>query len=247
MTTPSDVTVSDTQSETWKPLPAPFSKYEWSADGFGPGQRPIRRVGGKPLAVTPGNRGYLLVKLYDDSGKQQTKTVHSLILLGGTGKPCPPGKESRHLDDDPLNNRWRPGSTDDEVRAAGGNLVNGTGPENAADKYRRGLPRTPAATHPCINHDRCGGLVVNAGRRCLPCAREVGVQAAAMLDAGVNLRDVTARLGYQTPEWVHKLARNHGGYAGSLGTALAQQPPWTRRVTARAAATLRSGFGLRKR
>ena len=69
------------------------------------------------------------------------------------------------------------------------------------------------------------------------------MQAADLLNGGVNLKDVTARLGYQTPEWVHKLARNHGGYAGSLAVALAQQPPWTRRVTHRASATLRSIFG----
>jgi hypothetical protein len=183
-----------------------------------------------------------MVKPYDDDGKRQTRSVHSLVLLGGAG-PCPAGLQSRHLDDDPLNNRWAPGATDDEIRANGGNLAYGTGPQNAADKYRRGLPRTPAATHPCINHARCGGLVANPGRRCLPCAQEVGVQAADLLNKGVNLKDVTARLGYQTPEWVHKLARNHGGYAGTLAVALAQQPPRSRRV----AATLRGYFGRGRR
>ena len=244
MTTPSDVTVSDQHAETWKPLPAPFSKYEWRADGFGPDQRPIRRADAAAgLATTVSNHGgYLMVKPYDDDGKRQTRSVHSLVLLGGAG-PCPAGLQSRHLDDDPLNNRWAPGATDDEVRANGGNLVYGSGPQNAADKYRRGLPRTPAATHPCINHDRCGGLVANPGRRCLPCAQEVGVQAAALLNKGVNLKDVTARLGYQTPEWVHKLARNHGGYAGTLAVALAQRPPRARRVTA----TLRGYFGRGRR
>lgn len=240
--TASEITASEQQAETWKPLPPPFSKYEWSPDGFGLDQRPIRHAGtGNPLDVTLSNRGYPQVKPYDDGGRQRTKTVHSLVLLGAVGPP-PPGQECRHLDDDPLNNRWRPGASDDEVRANGGNLVYGTKPQNAADKYRRGVPRTPAATHPCINYARCGGLVVNPGRRCLPCAKEVGAQAAAMLNAGVNLRDVTARLGYQTPEWVHKLARNHGGYAQPLAVALAQQPKWSRRVTRRASTTLRSIF-----
>ena len=244
MTTPSDVTVSDQRGETWTPLPAPFTKYEVGRSGYGPDQRPVRRIGSDPLKPQLSNRKYLLQKLYDDDGKQQTKTVHSLVLLGHAG-PCPPGQESRHLDDDPLNNRWAPGSTDDEVREAGGNLVYGTKRQNAADKYRRGLPRTPAATHPCINHARCGGLVVNPGRRCLPCAKEVGVQAAAMLDTGVNLEDVTAQLGYQTTEWVWKLARNHGGYTGTLAAARSQHPPWTRRVTLKASVTLRSIFGRR--
>lgn len=244
MTTPSDVTVSDQHGETWTPLPAPFSKYEWSPSGFGPDQRPIRRAGRKPLATTVNNHGgYLMVKVYDDTGVRQTKTVHSLILLGGAGL-CPPGQESRHLDDDPLNNRWAPGATREEVQAAGGNLMYGTKPQNAADKYRNGRPRTaPAAAYPCINHDRCGGMVVNPGRRCLPCAKEVGVQAATMLNAGVNLEDVTVRLGYQTAGWVYKLAVDHGGYAESAAHARAQQPRWTHRVTA----TLRGYFGRGRR
>lgn len=232
MTTPSNVTVSDQRGETWTRLPAPFSKYEWSPDGFGPDQRPIRRIAGKPLATTPNNHGgYLMVKPYDDDGKQQTVTVHGLVLLGATGVPCPAGLESCHLDDDPLNNRWRPGDTDDEVRAAGGNLVRRTKKQNAHHKFLNGRQAALVPTHPCINHERCGGLVVNPGRRCLPCAKEVGVRAAAMLNAGVNLADVTAALGYQTPGWVHKLARNHGGYTGTLTAATAQHPTWTRRVT----------------
>lgn len=244
MTTPSEITGSDQQAETWTPLPSPFGKYEVSFDGFGPDQRPVRRIGGKPLATTPGNHGeYLWVKPYDDDGKQQTVPVHQLVLLGGTGVPCPPGMESRHLDDDPLNNRWRPGATDDEVRAAGGNLVRGTKKQQAADKFRNGRPKAPVPTHPCVNFIRCGGMVVNPGRRCLPCAKEVAAQAAAMLNAGVNLEVVTERLGYQTSEWVHKLAVRYGGYTGSLAAARSQRQSWPRRVTYRAAVTLRSLLG----
>ena len=43
--TASEVTASDQQAETWKPLPPPFSKYEVSRDGFGPDQKPVRRIG----------------------------------------------------------------------------------------------------------------------------------------------------------------------------------------------------------
>lgn len=243
MTTPSDVTASDQRDVTWTRLPLPFTKYEVSFDGYGPDQRPVRRTGGNPLATTVNNHGgYLMVKPYGDDGKRQPVPVHQLVLLGGTGVPCPPGLESCHLDDDPLNNRWRPGDTDDEVRAAGGNLVRRTKKQNAHHKFLNGRPKAPVPTYPCINHDRCGGLVVNEGRRCLPCAKEVGRDAAAMLNAGVNLEDVTARLGYQTPEWVWKLARNHGGYAGTLAVARSQHPPWTHRVTA----TLRGYFGRRR-
>ena len=48
MTTHSDVTASDRQAETWTPLPAPFTKYEVSRDGFGLDQRPVRH----PAAAT---------------------------------------------------------------------------------------------------------------------------------------------------------------------------------------------------
>ncbi len=238
MTTPSDITGSDQQAETWTPLPPPFSKYEVSPGGSGRDQRPVRRIGGKPLATTVNNHGgYLMVKVYDDTGTRQTKTVHSLVLLGCAG-PRPPGQESRHLDDDQLNNRWAPGATREEVQAAGGNLMYGDKVANTRDKADNGRPAAVAKVHPCVNYIRCGGMVVNQGRRCLPCAQEIGRQAAAMLNAGVNLEVVTARLGYQTPEWVHKLARNHGGYTGTLAAARSQHPRWSQRVSV----TVRSFF-----
>jgi hypothetical protein len=244
MTTPSDVTVSDQHGETWTRLPAPFSKYEWSADGFGPDQRPIRRAGAATgLATTVSNSGYLQVKPYDDDGKRQTIPVHQLILLGGTGVPCPPGQESRHLDDDPFNNRWRPGATDDEVRAAGGNLVRGTKKQNTRDKADNGRPSVAPKPFRCVNHARCGGMVANPGRRCLPCVTEVGAEAARLLDSGMGLDRVTRRLGYSNPEWVHKLARTHGGYCGTIAAARAQRLPWTRRVNVTVRNILRLGSG----
>ena len=154
MTTPSEVTASDQQAGTWKPLPPPFSKYEWRADGYGPDQRPVRRIGAAAgLATTVSNHGgYLMVKPYDDGGKRQTRSVHSLVLLGGAG-PCPPGQQSRHLDDDPLNNRWAPGATKEEIQAAGGNLMYGTPPQNAQDKYDRGAAQDPRS-HPPVHQPR---------------------------------------------------------------------------------------------
>ena len=229
------MTDSDQRAERWTPLPVPYSKYEVFSDGFGPDQRPVRKIGRDPLATTVSDHGgYLYVKPYDDNGKRQTKSVHSLVLLGFAGE-CPDGMESRHLDDDPLNNRWRPGSTDDEVRAAGGNLVRGTKKQQHADKVANGNPPQMPRTFPCVNHGRCGGTVANPGRRCLPCAAEVGRRAAAMLEAGQSLGTVTARLGYKSERWVHGLARDHGGYGGTLAEAQAQRQPWSRR----AAATLR--------
>ena len=243
MTTPSDVTTSDQHAETWKPLPAPFSKYEWSAAGFGPDQRPIRRTGAATgLATTVSNHGgYLMVKPYDDDGKRQTKTVHSLVLLGAVGPP-PPGMESRHLDDDPLNNRWAPGLTREDVIAAGGNLMYGDKIQNAQDKFDNGHPRAapPLPPRACV---RCGGLFTAKGRRCPACLVTIGQQAAAMLRAGMNIGVVTLRVGYRNEEWVHQLASRNGGYTGSLAEAQAQGRSWSQRVMA----TLRHGLRIGRR
>ncbi|HEV2374583.1 MAG TPA: hypothetical protein VGS19_20775 [Streptosporangiaceae bacterium] len=234
------MTGSDEWAERWTPLPAPFSKYEVFSDGTGPDQRPVRRIGAAALSTTVNNHGgYLVVKPYDDGGKRQTKTVHSLVLLGFAG-PCPPGMESRHLDDDPLNNRWRPG-TEQEARSAGGNLVYGTKRQQHADKVANGNPPVVPKSFPCVNHVRCGGMVANQGSRCLPCAAEVGRRAAVMLGAGMNLGTVTRRLGYKSQRWVHGLARDHGGYTRTLAEAQAQREPWLRRVTSAARHCARLG------
>lgn len=239
--TASEVTASDQQAGTWRPLPPPFTKYEWCDSGYGPDQRPIRRIGTVTgLATTVSNHGgYLMVKPYDDGGTRQTRTVHSLVLLGGAG-PCPAGLESRHLDDDPLNNRWAPGVTREEVQAAGGNLMYGTKPQNAQDKFDNGHSRAapPAPPRPCV---RCGGMFTAKGRRCPACVTAIGQQAAAMLRAGRNLDVVTLRAGYQNQEWVHKLACRHGGYTGSLEQAQAQGRSLSHRVMATLRHRLRIG------
>jgi len=51
--------------------------------------------------------------------------------------PCPDGQQVRHLDGNPLNNRWAPGETDEEVIAAGGNLRYGTPKESCKDRDER--------------------------------------------------------------------------------------------------------------
>ena len=67
------------------------------------------------------------------NGKNATRFVHVLVMEAFAG-PCPPGFQVRHLDGDPLNNRWAPGVTAEEVRAAGGNLFYGTPKENCKDR-----------------------------------------------------------------------------------------------------------------
>ena len=53
MTAHSEVTASDQQAGTWKRLPAPFTKYEVSFDGYGPDQKPVRHVGTRPSSGSP--------------------------------------------------------------------------------------------------------------------------------------------------------------------------------------------------
>ena len=217
------MTASDQRTETWETIPG-FSKYE--AGDLG---RVRSARTGNVLATRPSNSGYLLVKLYDDNGKQQTKTVHGLVLLTFAG-PRPDGQETLHGPGGPLDNRWPE------------NIRYGTKPENAADRAAAGTAKTPAA-YPCVNHGRCGGMVVKEGSRCLPCVTEVGERAAAMLDDGVGLDEVARRLGYQNAAWVHKLACNFGGYSKPVAHARAQRQPWPRRVMATLRYRLRIGRG----
>jgi hypothetical protein len=64
--------------------------------------------------------GHLSVAL----GKGNSKQVHQLVLLAFRG-PCPPGKESRHMNDIPGDNRLT-------------NLRYGTRRQNMLDKIRNG-------------------------------------------------------------------------------------------------------------
>jgi hypothetical protein len=63
--------------------------------------------------------------------------VHRAVLLAFAGPP-EPGQEARHLDGNPANNHWAPGNSEEETRAAGGNLFWGTRLENMRDKARHG-------------------------------------------------------------------------------------------------------------
>jgi hypothetical protein len=111
-----------------------------------------RQVRGRELARRISNRGYVLVDLYDYEGFRCTRTVHSLQLLTFVG-PCPPGRETRHLNDIPYDNRWPE------------NLCYGTPGENAADKVRNAP--TPLATRRSLSRfvaDYVGSLLRRRSR-----------------------------------------------------------------------------------
>jgi hypothetical protein len=218
-------TDSDQQTGTWRPMSRfGFSKYEISPDGFGPDQQPVRRIDtGKPIAVSLNNNGYPRVKIYDDNGKQQTCTVHSLVLLTYAGDRPKSGMQARHLDDNPFNNRWRPGG-EAETRAAGGNLIWGFPSENVEDTFRNGRQR--AAPRPVRYCVLCDSVLTTNGKRCHDCVVRLGEQAAGLLRGGHDPEDVAAALEYPSAEGIVKLAVVHGGYG---------QPRlkrWLHRVTA---------------
>ena len=217
------MTASDQQTGTWRSAAAlGFSKYEVSPDGFGPFQQPVRRqIAGTPLKVKTGTNGRPQVKPYDDDGKQRTVDVGPFVLRTFAG-PCPPGMECRHYDDDPWNNRWRPGSEAESV-AAGGNLFWGSKPQNVEDGFRNGRQR--AAPRPVRYCVMCGATLTTNGKRCHDCVVKLGVNADGLLRGGHDPDDVAAALDYPSAEGIVKLAVVHGGYGQP------RRKRWLQRVT----------------
>jgi hypothetical protein len=165
------------------------------------------------------------------------------MLEAMTEQRCPDGMEARHLDDNPLHNRWEPG-TEEESRATGGNLFWGTKGDQYRDKVRNNggeRPPVPGPAHDCINHAQCGGKTRNPGKRCLPCVEQVGRDAAAMLRDGRNLHRVAEHFGYKRTDFVFSMAQKHGDYTGTKDDALIQGRKRSQRVTAWARKRLRRG------
>ncbi len=222
------MTDSDTRPEKWKPVPG-WSAYEasdcsvWQRAGDGKlaqvtgGIRSVdrmsgaRRLKGQPIRarILANSGGYAAVDLTDDTGTRRTMLVHR-VILAAHDRPCPPGMETLHSERGPLWNRYP-----EDIRW-------GTKPENAADKPAPPVP--PEPTFECVNHARCGNLVVNQGRRCLDCVAEVGRESAGMLNAGMPLQEVAEHFGYTGGDWVYQLAVRHGGYEGTKAQARMQRP-----------------------
>jgi NUMOD4 motif-containing protein/HNH endonuclease len=123
-----------------------------------------------------GTAGYHWVTLTKD-GKQARFQVHRLVLAAFDG-PCPEGQEARHLDGNPANNRWEPG-TEEERIAAGGNLIWGTHSENILDKHRHGTDSQLNKTRCPKDHEYTPENTTfngKGGRVCLTCKREKALQ-----------------------------------------------------------------------
>jgi hypothetical protein len=235
------------EPERWTPVwDGPDLEVSWDGN-FRVGDRVSpsgRHLKGGPVATTTTKDGYVLVKYVNAQGKRVTRQAHRVVLenFEFRGKPIPDGLQSRHYDDRGTNNKWRPGATEEESRARGGNLFTGDGPKQHQDKVRnnggRPLP-VPPPQHDCINYEHCGGKTRNPGKRCVPCVEQVGRDAGDMLRAGENLQKVAERFGYKGTDWVFSLAQKHGGYTGTKEQAWAQRRGRLQRVTAGIRARMR--------
>ena len=231
--------------EWWESYPG-ASNYQFSAAGR---VRSVPRmtshgrpVAGAILATRPNNkpdgappeRRYRLTDIRMDDGTRKTVSVHTGVLLSHTpdGRR-PDGMQACHNDDHPGHNWWANLRWDDPD----GNR------QDRLDRERaQGIIYRPAATFPCRNHARCGGMARRRGRRCEPCSAEAGQRAAVMLHDRRNLATVAQTLGYRNQEWVYALAVRHGGYTGTIAEARHQHPRWSQRVMF----TFRDILGWRK-
>ena len=231
------MTDSDTRTEEWKAVPgcsayeaSRLSVWERGADDravlVSGGIRSVDRIDkigrrrqGRPLSTRLWGH-YVMVDLRTDDGEKVTRTAHSVILETFAG-PCPPGQESRHYDDNKLNCRWEPGATEEESRAAGGNLFYGTPSQNRYDGWRNNLyvppPKPVKKVRLCNCRMRChvhapGECGNECGNgRCHACVVRTGVDAGLLLGLGFSEAQVAAMLGYPNVEGLVKLARKYGG------------------------------------
>jgi hypothetical protein len=180
--------MNDTTPERWLPVPDYEGLYEVSSYG---------QVWSVPRATTRGGilkhivypNGYHFITLTRD-GVQQRFPVHGLVMRAFTG-PYPEGLEVRHLDGDPGNNRWAPGSTEDEIRAAGGNLIYGTHSENMRDKKEHGTEWQSNVTHCPKNHEYTPEntrILKSGSRACRECAT---IQSREWMRAHATRKDIT--------------------------------------------------------
>lgn len=116
---------------------------------------------------------YVLLRV---GGKQIKMFIHRAVLLAFRGEPKP-GEESRHLDDNPANNRLE-------------NLVWGTRLENVEDKRRNG--RLPigerSGTHRLTEEDVRRIRTLHGTRSLRDLAREFGVSHTEIRRVALGLK-----------------------------------------------------------
>lgn len=146
--------------ECWLPVPGWEDLYLVSDQGRVRTQHKRSRAKNGFLKLRPKSDGYFHVALCRD-GRRVDIGVHQLVLLAFAG-PRPAGKEARHLNGNPADNRWPE------------NLVWGTKSENTYDRVRHGTHKDSRKT--CCRHGHKftpANTYMHAGKRhCKTCRRD---------------------------------------------------------------------------
>jgi len=152
----------------WRPVVGYEGLYEVSDAGdvrslsrAVPNRYGTRRVQGRVLTASVGQRGRLSVNLSD--GRAEMRLVHHLVLEAFVG-PRPEGMECCHGDGNPGNNRLE-------------NLRWDTHTSNMLDMKAHGTNQNVRKTHCTVGHpleapNLKPAQAAKGGRSCLSCARE---------------------------------------------------------------------------
>jgi NUMOD4 motif len=216
------MTASDTQMETWKPVPG-AGYYEVSHRGH---VRSVdRTINGrfcKGVVLKPrqDGDGYLVVNItYDGGERRHGVSVARLVLLAHDGEPPGPSMQACHGPGGQRDNRWPENlrwDTDEANRQ-----------EALVVRLQNRPPKPPRPLKAC---PRCGAQHGGKGQNCHECVVGLGVRAALLLSGGMMLDKVAAELEYP-PAGAFTLAVKYGGLRVTLDTGHRPSPqPWLRRV-----------------
>lgn len=165
--------------EIWSVIPG-FSDYDVSDMGHVQSRRVSAE--GRPVAQIQRSAGrYNGVAIINDAGEPKRVMVHALVLLAFVG-PRPAGMVSRHLDDDPVNNKLS-------------NLAYGTMKDNMADKLRNGHNTNANKTHCKRGHEFTEENIIrlpNGNRHCRAC-QDLRYQASYAKQKVINAQRLSER------------------------------------------------------
>jgi len=199
------MTVSDQQTETWKPIPG-AGYYEASDHGkIRSVDRTIdgRDYKGVVLKPRADADGYLRVNITNDRRERQHNlAVSRLVLMAHDPDGYAPGLEACHgpggrQDNRLVNLRW---DTSDANRE-----------EALAVRLVNSPPKPPKEPLRCVNYEQCGRPAGRGGRRCHPCVEEVGRAGAVLLANDVDPEKAAEDLDYASSIGLIRLAKKYGG------------------------------------